>query len=274
MMRATWKQRAARAQRLASIYPFAAEALDFYSELAGFCGQLRAHLESSGSGVPAGEPSGALLRSATLLPVDSLLSSFPPFLAALSHAGPTPLAEAASQLMVAGEPRWSALLGEFWTHGRGAIAGEAGPDHFFARAFLLPYAEFLAEQAPVSNRVQVIPTCPACGGAPQAGALRPEGDGGKRFLICSFCLTEWEFRRICCAACMEVEERKLPVYSAEQFDFLRIEACETCKHYIISSDLTKDGHAIAEVDELAALPLGLWATEHGFTKVQPNLLGM
>jgi formate dehydrogenase maturation protein FdhE len=39
-------------------------------------------------------------------------------------------------------------------------------------------------------------------------------------------------------------------------------------------DLTKNGHAVPVVDELATIPLNLWAQEHGYTKVQPNLLGI
>jgi formate dehydrogenase maturation protein FdhE len=38
-------------------------------------------------------------------------------------------------------------------------------------------------------------------------------------------------------------------------------------------DLTKDGHAIPLVDDLAAIPLSLWAHEKGYLRLQPNLLG-
>jgi len=40
------------------------------------------------------------------------------------------------------------------------------------------------------------------------GVLRPEGDSGKRFLVCSFCSLEWEFRRILCANCGESVSRQ------------------------------------------------------------------
>jgi FdhE protein len=52
-----------------------------------------------------------------------------------------------------------------------------------------------------------------------------------------------------------------------------VETCETCKHYLRTIDLTKDGHAIPVVDDLAAVPLSLWAEEHGYTRIQGNLLG-
>jgi len=92
-------------------------------------------------------------------------------------------------------------------------------------------------------------------------------------LQCSFCSQEWEFRRIFCAYCGEDKEQKLPVYVADQFPYIRVEACETCKHFLRTVDLTKDGNAIPIVDDLAAVPLSLWAHENGYTRIQSNLLG-
>lgn len=61
---------------------------------------------------------------------------------------------------------------------------------------------------------------------------------------------------------------------SQPFPHVRVEACETCKTYINTVDLTKNGLAIPEVDELACLPLSLWANENGYVKLQPNLLGI
>src|SRR5579871_2639466 len=69
------------------------------------------------------------------------------------------------------------------------------------------------------------------------------------------------FRRILCAACGEEREEKLPVYVAEQFPHIRVECCDTCKHYLRTVDLTKNGNALPEADDLAAIPLTLWAQE-------------
>ena len=55
---------------------------------------------------------------------------------------------------------------------------------------------------------------------------------------------------------------------------MRVEACDTCHCYIKTIDLTKDGRAVPMVDELAAIPLSLWASENRYTKVSPNLLGL
>ena len=92
-------------------------------------------------------------------------------------------------------------------------------------------------------------------------------------MMCSFCLQEWDFRRIYCPACGEADEKKLPVYVAEQFPHIRVEACETCKSCVRTIDLTTDGNAVPLVDDLAAIPLSLWSQEHGYTRLQPNLLG-
>lgn len=54
----------------------------------------------------------------------------------------------------------------------------------------------------------------------------------------------------------------------------RVDACDTCHYYIKTVDLTKNGRAVPVVDELAAIPLSLWAAENGYMKVSTNLLGL
>jgi formate dehydrogenase maturation protein FdhE len=68
--------------------------------------------------------------------------------------------------------------------------------------------------------------------------------------------------------------KKLAVYAAAEFSHVRVEACDTCGGYIKIVDLTKDGHAIPAVDELATIPLNLWAAEHGYAKLQTNIFGI
>jgi formate dehydrogenase maturation protein FdhE len=58
------------------------------------------------------------------------------------------------------------------------------------------------------------------------------------------------------------------------FPHLRIEGCEHCDRYVLGVDLGRDPQAVPEVDELAAIPLALYAVERGFTKLTPNLMGM
>ena len=55
---------------------------------------------------------------------------------------------------------------------------------------------------------------------------------------------------------------------------IRIEACDSCGHYLKGIDLTRLGLAVPLVDEVAAAPLDLWAREQGYTKVELNLVGL
>jgi len=66
----------------------------------------------------------------------------------------------------------------------------------------------------------------------------------------------------------------LSIYTASGFEYVRIDACESCRQYTKTVDLTKDGLALPLVDELATIPLDLWAKENGYAKLEPNLLGI
>jgi formate dehydrogenase maturation protein FdhE len=276
---AEYDKRIRRAEHLASLYPFAAEILRFYAHLAEFQKELCARLPREWGNQPLARPGGHLRSELNLV---LLLPHFPTLLDVVERAGPVPLADAARQFAARAKSQWIAALGDFWSLGglpdpelsRGAGGSEGSLTEVLLRAFLQPYCEFLAARMPApaaqatSDRV-----CPRCGSAPLLGVLRPEGDGAKRLLMCSFCLQEWDFRRILCAACGEEDEKRLPVYVAEQFPHIRVESCDTCNFYLRTVDLTRDGNAVPIVDDLAAIPLSLWALEHGYTRIQDNLLG-
>lgn len=144
---------------------------------------------------------------------------------------------------------------------------------FFARALLQPFAEALVSRGNPDTQA-TSRVCPFCSASPVCGVLRGEGEGAKRSLLCSLCATEWQYRRIICPNCGEEDKDKLPIYLAGDLDYVRIDACDTCRTYIKSVDLTKDGRAVPVVDELATLALTLWAEEKGYSKVETNLLGM
>jgi hypothetical protein len=252
--------------------------LTFYQQLALFQKRLYAQILQHSGGRPIVLPDGQL-RSELDLAV--LVPHLPDLLSLLESIAPAPTAHAARQLSLQGAAAWIVFLSDFWTVGglpaysRSASQEESTEllTEFILRTFLQPYAEFLSARIAVPEPAVTQRVCPRCGSLPSLGALRPEGDGGKRFLLCSFCLREWGFRRLLCPACGEEAENKLPVYVAEQFPHVRVEACDTCKFYLRTIDLTKDGHAVPLVDDLAAIPLTLWADEHGYTRLHPNLLG-
>jgi formate dehydrogenase maturation protein FdhE len=55
---------------------------------------------------------------------------------------------------------------------------------------------------------------------------------------------------------------------------VRIEGCEACHAYVKSIDLTLDGRAIPEVDDLVSLGMDLWAAREGFRRIEPGLAGI
>jgi len=118
--------------------------------------------------------------------------------------------------------------------------------------------------------------CPFCGGAPQLSILESAGDadGGGRQLLCGTCFTVWPFRRVLCAQCGEEDEHRLSYYHSPAFDHLRVDACDTCRHYLKTVDLTRLGIAVPVVDEVAGAPLDLWAHEHEYQKIELNLVGL
>ncbi len=266
-----WDARIACAKALAAKFPFAAEVLNFYASVAGLQKDLAAQYASRRSSLPR-RAIGAPLRQN--FEPGALLSQFPGFLSGVASVAPTPLADFARDLAAKPANEWEQLLRDYWENGCRFEPALDAPATFCARAFLQPYAEFLADSIEMPPPSISRGSCPLCGGLPQLGILRPEGDGARRSLLCAFCGAEWEFRRILCPSCGEEDEKKLCVYAAQEFDYLRVEACDSCKNYIVTVDLSKDGHAVPAVDELAALPLSLWAGEQGYSKIQKNLFGM
>jgi hypothetical protein len=158
-------------------------------------------------------------------------------------------------------------------------------DAYVARASLGPVLEALADaSSPARGGADDI-LCPRCGGLPQLGWLASSGDplvSGGRSLLCARCASSWSASRTVCAACGEADESKLVVYAerwrgsgddAAVFPHLRIAGCTTCRSYVIDVDLGRDPRAVPEVDELAALPLDLYAADQGLIKVTPNAMG-
>lgn len=262
--RPSWDQRIARARELAETYSFAAEVLTFYASVAEFQRDLYRSLR----GAPLAPNRSGSLRDS--LHISTVIDRFPAFLKVVQRAGPVPLADAAVHLEAEGRSRWEQMLRNFWTR-----TGEfSAADGFFARAFLQPYAECVAEWISSPAAGGNTPTCPVCDSEPVVAVLRPEGFGAKRSFVCSFCSTEWQHLRMVCPGCGEDDHEALCFFIAEQFDHMRVDACDTCKTYIKTVDLSKNGLAVPVVDEIASLPLTLWAEENGYTRLQPNVIAV
>lgn len=270
MAQSEWQRRIARAEELGAQYTFAAEILRFYVVIARFQEKFYGELARSRSGARAGGVASDSEPFARPLPPE-LARRFGTFLSVVEQNGPGPLREAARELRDGGEDAHFQLLTVFW-NGTETGALRPGPNDFFARAFLQPYAAGIRSQSSMRWSGPTPYLCPFCKRKPGLGVLRPLGDGGQRSLVCSFCLAEWEFRRIVCPGCGEENHAKLPVYTAEELKHVRVEGCDSCRSYIKTVDLTKSGLAEPFVDEMASIPLDLWAQKQGYTKLQTNLM--
>ena len=264
MKKPDWAKRIRRAADLAERYPSAAEVLTFYQHILEF--QKTISDDISLRSLSSLDPGKAFREQ---LDVNAAAGRLPDLLALVEKKGPSKLAAEAGALSRTGSEEEEKLVSNFVQE----LEGETELHTFFARVLLQPYAEYLAAAPAAQLEGFRGSVCPICQARPQVAVLRPEGDGGKRFLGCSFCLTEWEFRRILCPVCGEEDYTKLPRYSAEDMPATRVEACDTCKYYLKSVDMTVDGLAVPIVDEVATAPLDIWAVEHGYKKISPNIMG-
>ena len=281
----SWEQRIERAAELARSTAHARDILIFYAEVLKWQRDLYHQIAAASVRQPL---TGHFDRD---LPVflDQLDSLF----ALVRQCGSAALAAQADQL-AATKDQWDEMLAAYWR-------GELDPEQsFFARSCLQPYLERLAETntRPIGSGLIVTSTenaedlaaaqparsCPFCGRKPQLalltnetagpGSLEGGAEAGRRFLVCGDCLTRWPFQRIACANCPEMNPKKLAYFSTDAIPHIRIECCESCRHYLKSIDLTRDNRCVPVVDELAALPLDLWAREQGYCKIRLNLAGM
>jgi FdhE protein len=208
--------------------------------------------------------------------------------------GPRPLATAVGEIGANGsaEP----LL-------TGWLAGdELGPvERYLARAVLRGPLEVVdaatacaADPAPRGGR-----NCEHCGGLPQLSFRSSADDAlvsGRRYLACTRCGGTWNFSSSTCASCGETTGARRTVFAEHRdgavvgrrnghtaddgptgdpplFPHLRIESCDSCQRYLIDVDMGQDARAVPEVDELTAVPLDLYASERGLSKIAPNLMG-
>ena len=262
--RKIWAKRMDRAAELAERNPWAREVLAFYSRILEFQREVY-EVSPAMSSAATADQSG--LRGRVNL--DEAVRDFPRLAAVVEKSGPPKLAEEASRLRGSSSAQIRRMLEQWLVTTDSADDGSS----FFARVLLQPQAERFAHAGGFGLEQVAGNKCPCCQSEPQLAVIRPEGDGGKRLLLCSFCQSEWEFRRILCPSCGEEHNDNLPRYSAESIAAVRVEACDVCKQYLKSVDLTVDGLAVPVVDEIATAPLDLWAVEHGYRKIQLNLMG-
>jgi len=260
-----FEKRAARAELLARDSVTAAEPLRFASGLYRVQGRLATAVESLHAERPL---SGRLDADA-----DRFLDRCGILLRFAAEHGPPALAEEAQEREREEGSEARSRLRAWWSGDR-----ETEED-YLSRALLRPYVEVLARLKIAPDRRGRPGHCPFCGGSPWIAARRAPlhsaraEDGARRLLGCALCGGEWPLGRILCPACDEGDPAKLPSFQSPSYPAVRIEACETCRRYVKSIDLTGDARAIPEVDDLVSLGMDLWAAKQGLARIEPGLAG-
>ncbi len=262
--RSIWEKRIERTKVKADDSPSAVELLSFYRRILEFQKAVYERLPPSS---PSEQSAGPSLREALDLQFGA--SSVSALLEVVKRWAPLKLQLEAE---VFGGLSPEQIIDRLR---RASLKPSAGGtyDDFFARVLLQPLAERFASNSSADDPTVAGAECPCCEGTPQLAVLRQEGDGGKRWLLCSFCQSEWEFHRIRCPNCGERSHEKLPRFTNEDSPAVRVEACDSCQAYLKSFDLTLDGRIVPLVDDIATAPLDIWAVQKGYRKIQPNLLG-
>jgi formate dehydrogenase accessory protein FdhE len=151
-------------------------------------------------------------------------------------------------------------------------------DEYLARAAAAPVLEALPELgASLRGEATDERRCPACGGLPQLAIFDDTGESlltAQRRLLCSRCATEWTYARMTCVSCRETEAGRMPILADEtRLPHLRVDACDTCRSYLVTVDVRREPGAVPLIDEIAALPLDLLAAERGYKKIARNVMG-
>lgn len=276
-----YERRRRRADELTQRWPFAAEVLQFYTQLLAV--QERAYDEARSL-----DPSEAVAFAAEHLA---------PRIVDVSAAhGPATLQQGVLERFDTVDLH--SILSA-WLRGDPLDAF----DRFLARAATAPVLEALgsrAAEACEGPRDDL--HCPVCGGLPQLAYSATSDEDlvtPHRFLLCSRCSASWAFARMTCAGCAEDDGAKLLHYSevgaleAEAtgktvrgadaelkatasiatMPHVAVDGCATCKHYLLAIDTRREPRAVPIVDEIAALPLYVYASERALTKIVTNALG-
>jgi len=110
--------------------------------------------------------------------------------------------------------------------------------------------------------------CPVCGSQPYLALLK--GEGGKRYLLCSYCRYEWRTDRLLCPFCGNKEQQSLNYFYAEGEETYRMDTCDKCHQYIKTIDARNIEIIDLVLEDLATLHLDILAAQKGFKKPTPN----
>ncbi|HEY4410836.1 MAG TPA: formate dehydrogenase accessory protein FdhE [Acidimicrobiia bacterium] len=190
---------------------------------------------------------------------------------------PDPLLAAGAALTDAGEDDRAALV-EGWLEDPSAPEPVLG---FWVRVAAGAVLESARAAVPTPGRDDWTGSaCPACGGPAQLSVIAEESGefmgGSPRSLVCGRCAGWWSFPRALCTWCGEADPNRLPSFVPDGRRAVRVDGCETCGHYVKTFDLREPGAAdlVPLVDDVATIPLDLWARDQGLTRPLVSFAGV
>ncbi len=98
--------------------------------------------------------------------------------------------------------------------------------------------------------------CPVCAQDASNAFFKHTKRGRQRFLHCDHCGTEWVYKRMGCAYCDNIDQKKMSIKDSEDEPNMRIDLCHKCNTYLktyIGEDknsLGKEGWATIHLDIL------------------------
>jgi hypothetical protein len=118
--------------------------------------------------------------------------------------------------------------------------------------------------------------CPVCGGEPAVSYMA--GEGGKRFLICHRCETNWRFRRLVCPYCENENPSESSFLYVEEPAYKRMTGyiCDKCRYYIKTWRVEDEelGALHPEVEDLKTPAFDTAMESEGYRRGAPNIFGV
>jgi hypothetical protein len=151
-------------------------------------------------------------------------------------------------------------------HGPGTLAPASSRPPMFDDVLQLALRPFFARAVEVAERGLNLnawnqPWCPYCGASPDFAVYVDED---RRQLICSRCVSRWEWEAIGCPWCPSRDRRKLPSFTSADRRY-RLCLCDGCRRYLKAYNANGAARPVMPaVDAIATLPLDAAAAQRGY----------
>lgn len=106
------------------------------------------------------------------------------------------------------------------------------------------------------------PYCYVCGGEPEMAMI--EGESSKKFLYCGLCDTSWQYLRLTCPFCGNVDQERLVSLTIDGDTRYALDACRACNRYLKVVDGRARGTLFLEIEALLSSHMDGVARQEGF----------